>query len=104
MTIPELLDQLKQTSAKLDAANITDETKDDLEDLISSTKRAIIKHSVDPLKDISQMTAVDVSQLGPLSAQLDQDIQNEQRRIALVSKIITIAKGGLRAAGLPLPF
>ena len=104
MTISELLEQLRQTSVKLEAANISDGTRDDLEDLISETKRAIIKHSVDPLKDISQMPAIDVSQLKTLSAQLDQDTQNEQKRMALVGKIINITKGGLRAGGLPLPF
>jgi hypothetical protein len=104
MTISELLDQLRKTSEKLKAANISDGTRDDLEDLISETKREIVNRSVDPLKEINEMPAIDVSQLKTLSDQLEQDIQNEQKRMALVGKIIGIAKGGLRAGGLPLPF
>jgi len=104
MKIQELLDQLKDAMSKLDDANITDEARDDLQLLINATERNIIRHSVDPLKDISQMTVVDVSQLRTLTAQLGQEIQNEQKRTALLGKIITIAKGGLRGAGLPLPF
>ncbi|HWS88237.1 MAG TPA: hypothetical protein VN282_14800 [Pyrinomonadaceae bacterium] len=103
MTIQEMLEQLKQAKSKLEQADISDEARFDLEDLIIQTKRAIIRHSVDPLRDISQMTVIDVSQLRALTQQLGQDIQNEQRRTALIGKIIGIAKGGLRAAGLPLP-
>jgi hypothetical protein len=104
MTMQELLDQLNDAMAKLDDADITDEARDDLQLLINATERNIIRHSVDPLRDIGQMTVVDLSQLRTLTAQLGQEIQNEQKRTALVGKIITIAKGGLRGAGLPLPF
>ena len=104
MKIQELLDQLKDAMAKLDDADITDEARDDLQLLINATERNIIRHSVDPLRDIGQMTVVDLSQLKTLTVQLGQEIKNEQKRTALVGKIITIAKGGLRGAGLPLPF
>lgn len=104
MTINELLEQLRQASAKLAEANVNDDSRDELEELISTTKREIIKRSVDPLKDISNMPAIDVTQLKTLTNELKTEIQNEQKRTALVGKIIGIAKGGLRAAGLPLPF
>jgi hypothetical protein len=104
MTIQELLEQLKQAQVKLDQAGIEDDARFDLDDLIIQTKRAIIKHAVDPLRDISNMTVIDVSQLRALTAQLAGDIQDEQKRTALIGKIISIAKGGLRAVGLPIPF
>ena len=103
MNINELLAQLNQTVAQLDEANINDDTRFDLEGLIIDTKRAIIRHSVDPLRDISQMTVVDVSQLRTLTPQLQQVIADEQKRTALVTRIISIAKAGLKGAGLPIP-
>jgi hypothetical protein len=104
MTINEMLDLLKDTVAKLDDANIDDEAKFELEDLVIETKRAIIKSAINPLKDISQMTVVDVSQLPALTKQLGEVIEQEKKRTALIGKIVGIAKGGLKGAGVPLPF
>ena len=103
MDINELLGLLHQTVMQLDQANINDDARFDLEGVIIDTKRAIIRHSVDPLRDISQMTVIDVSQLRTLTPQLAQVIQDERKRAALITRIINIAKAGLRGAGVPLP-
>lgn len=103
MNINEMLDLLNQTVAQLDRADINDDARFDLEGLIINTKREIIRHSVDPLRDIGQMTVVDVSQLRALTPQLAQVIKDEQKRTALVTRILNIAKAGLRGAGVPLP-
>ena len=102
MSINEMLDLLKEANRKLEQANITDDAKFELEGLIIQTKREIIRHSVDPLRDISNMTVVDVSKLRALIPELVQSIQDEQKRVSLLTKIISIAKGGLRAAGIPI--
>ena len=104
MTINELLELLKQAKSKIEQANIDedDASRLELEGLIIQLKRQIIIGSTDPLRDISQMTVVDVSQLRDLLPQLIQVIQDEQRRVALITKIVNIAKNGLRGAGVPI--
>lgn len=102
MTIQELLDQLTEAQAQLDQGNVSGAAKRDLQRVIIATERAIIGQAVAPLKDIGNLTVTDVSQLRELTKQLGQDIENEQKRTALVGKIVGIAKTGLRGV-LPLP-
>jgi hypothetical protein len=98
-----LLDQLDQGVHQLNKAGVNDDARFDLESLIIEIKRSIIRHSVDPLRDISQMSVVDVSQIRELIPQLQRVIEDERNRTDLIMRIISVARGGLRGAGLPLP-
>ena len=105
MTINELLSMLRDANSELEQAGVddTDEAKLDLETLIIQLKRQIVMRSFDPLRDISQMTVVDVSQLRTLIPQLAEVIRQEERRTALIKRITHIARSALRGAGVPIP-
>jgi hypothetical protein len=102
MSIYELLDQLNLGVSQLDKAGINDDARFDLESLIIEIKQSIIRYSVNPLRDISQMSVVDVSQLRDLVPQVQHVIKDEHSRTELVVRIISVARHGLRGAGLPL--
>ena len=103
MTIQNILDELKNTDQQLAAAGIDDAAKHKLKGLIIDLKTELVMNSFDPLRDISSMTVVDVSQLPQLRQQLQQVIQDEQKRTALVQRITAIAARALSGAGLPIP-
>src|SRR6184192_4328388 len=100
MTIQNILDELKNTDQQLAAAGIDDAAKHKLKGLIIDLKTELVMNSFDPLRDISSMTVVDVSQLPQLRQQLQQVIQDEQKRTALVQRITAIAARALSGAGL----
>jgi hypothetical protein len=103
MTIDEIHKLLKDTREQLNQAGINDLSKLKLERLILDLETELIMRSFDPLRDISNMTVVDVSQLEALVPQVRQVIKNEQQRIELVTRITRIAKTALKGAGLPIP-
>ncbi len=103
MNIQEIYDALVTCQNKLEEANIEDDSKLDLDILCSQLKKQLISAAFDPLKDLDNVTIADLSKLDGLTQQVDQTIQNENKRIALVKQITSIAKVALKAAGLPIP-
>lgn len=103
MNINEIYEQLDLCLAKLDEKEIDDEAKLDLELLAIQLKRQIRLSVFDPLKDIDSVTIADMSKLSQLVAEVNVEIQDEQKRVRLVGKIINLTKIGLKAAGLPIP-
>ena len=103
MTIDEIFNQLKEAQNQLKQAGINDLSKLRLERLILDLETELVMRSFDPLRDISNMTVVDVSQLRALIPQVKQVINDEQKRIELVNRIVHIAKTALKGAGLPIP-
>jgi len=103
MTIQDILEELKKTDQQLAAAGIDDAAKHKLKGLIIDLKTELVMHSFDALRDISTMTVVDVSQLPQMRQQLQQVINDEQRRVELVKRITGLASRALTAAGIPVP-
>lgn len=103
MTIQDILDTLQSTLDKLDDAGIKDSSKRDLQIMVLQLERELEVAAFDPLKDIDSITVADTSQLPALEAQVQTEIDNEKKRVALLQKIIATAKVGLRAAGVPIP-
>lgn len=103
MTIDEIFNLLKETQDQLQQAGINDIAKLKLERLIIDLETQLLMRSFDPLRDITNMTVVDVSQLRNLIPQVKQVINDEQKRIELVNRIVGIAKSALKGAGLPIP-
>lgn len=102
MTIQEISDALNSTFQRLDDANINDASKRDLHILILQLQRELEVAAFDPLKDIDSVTVADTSQLKTLTAQVQQEIDNEKARVQLVQKLIATSKIALRAAGVPI--
>ena len=103
MTIQEIHEQLTNTLSKLENADIDDDLKLDLEILVLQLKKQLLLGGFDPLKELSAVTVADVSKLPELVEQVDSVIRDEKRRVELIKKIISTAKIGLKAAGLPIP-
>lgn len=103
MTIQDILDTLQSTLDNLDDAGIKDSSRRDLQITVLQLERELEVAAFDPLKDIDSVTVADTSQLPVLAAQVQIEIDNEKARVALVQKLISTAKVGLRAAGVPLP-
>lgn len=103
MTIQEIETQLKAAKAALDDAGVDDDTKLDLEILILQLRKQMIIAGFDPLKELSSVTVADLSTLRDLVAQVDTVIKDEKQRVKIVQKIVSTAKIGLKAAGLPIP-
>lgn len=103
MTVQELYNLLAETQRKLDAAGIDDESKLDLEILTKQIKKQIILEILDPLKDLDNVTVVDVSKLPRLCAEVAEKVEDEERRTQLVKKVVAIAKIALKAGGIPIP-
>lgn len=101
MTIDELLTQLSDLSGKLELAP-EDGTKFDLQILILQLRKQLVAQAFDPLTALAN-SKVEVEQLELLMPQVDQAIQTEQNRVALVGRVISLAKIALRAAGVNLP-
>lgn len=103
MTIDDVLVLLKQTQTELNQAGIDDLSKLRLDRLILDLRTQMVTIAFDPLKDISNMTVVDISKLRLLIPQLKQVINDEGKRAELVSRITDIAKGALKGVGFPIP-
>jgi hypothetical protein len=103
MNIKEISSALIETLDKLNAADIDDHAKLDLEILSLQLKKQLLIEGFNPLKEIGSITVADVSKLPSLIGQLDQVISDEKGRTAMVNKIAAIAKIALKAAGLPIP-
>lgn len=102
MKLQELLDSLKSTKQKLDNAGIDDLSKIDLEILIEQFKKKIIISGFDPLIEISSVQVPDIDNLYVLIEQVDIEIEKEEKRIELLTSVMTIAKKGLSVIGKPL--
>src|SRR5437588_4016742 len=102
MNIQEIMQNLQNTQAKLDNANIDDNSKIDLDILVLQLKKALQTAVFDPLKDIDSVTVADTLQLMSLTGQLDGVIADENKRVALVEQVVGVAKTALKAAGLSL--
>ena len=103
MNIQEIFTKLNETLDKLNANDIDDPAKLDVEILYLQLKKQLIFGEIDLLKEIDKITVADVSKLPRLINQLDADINDENKRTALVNKIVSIAKVTLKAIGLPIP-
>lgn len=103
MNINEILRTLQDAENKLDSANVDDGSKTDLDILILQLKRAMQVAIVDPLKELDKVSVADTTQLRKLTNQVQQVIDDEQARAALVGRIVGTAKVALKAAGLPIP-
>jgi len=102
MNIQEMYLKLNEALVKLNQNDIDDHAKLDLEILSLQLKKQIVVGGFDPLKDIGKVTVADVSKLPSLIDKLDTDIEDEKKRTALVTQIVSIAKIALKAAGLPI--
>lgn len=103
MDIQNIYAQLNSCLEKLKAKDIDDDAKLELELLVIHLKRQMRTTVLDPLKDLNSLTVADLSQLPNLASKVNEEIDNEQKRVALVQKVIVLAKIGLKAAGLPVP-
>ncbi len=103
MTIQEVYDALVTTREKLESEEVEEDERIDLEILILQLKKQLLIAAFDPLKDLNGITVADVAKLPNLVDRLDAVITKEKKRVELVRKIVTVAKIGLRAAGLPIP-
>lgn len=102
MNLQELFDALKKAQQKLEDADIDDLSKIDLEILIEKIRKKIIMGGFEPLTEISAVKVPDISKLPGLIDQVDVEIQNEEKRKALIGNIMSIAKKGLNIIGLPI--
>lgn len=102
MTIDELLTQLNNISAKLEAAP-DDDSKSSLQILTLQLNKQAIAEGFTTLAALDAAAPVEVEQLRVLMPQVDQAIATEQQRVQIVGTIISLAKIALRAAGVNLP-
>ena len=103
MNINEILQTLEDTENKLDSADVDDSSKIDLDILVLQLKRAMQSAIFDPLKDLDKVSVANTTELRSLTNQVQQVINDEQARVALVGRIVGTAKVALKAAGLPIP-
>jgi hypothetical protein len=103
MTIKEIYEKLKEALSKLQSADTDDDATLDLEILVLQLKKQLLLGGFDPLKELSGVTVADVSKLPQLVQEVDEVIENETKRVKLIQRIISTAKIGLKAAGLPIP-
>lgn len=103
MNLQEISTALNNCLKELNASNIDDESKLDLELLVIQLKRQMRLAVFDPLRDLDNVTIADLSKLNSLVDDVKVEIANEKQRVVLVTKIVTLAKVGLKAAGLPIP-
>ena len=101
MTLQELQDQLEAAESKLKAKGIRDKETIKLEILIEKIRKKRIVASFDALKEIPSVEAPDIDKLPGLIDQVDIEIQIEEKRKALIGQVMSIAKTGLKAIGLP---
>lgn len=57
----------------------------------------------DPLADLPSVVVPDFAKLRELSGELKKAIHDEEHRVALLGKIIGVAKTVVTGAGIPLP-
>jgi hypothetical protein len=104
MTIQDLVAKLKETFDKLDEAGAADDRPTrDLHILLLQLEQELEVAAFDPLKDLDSVTVADTSSLAGLCDQVQAAIDDEKKRVDLVSKIVATAKIALRAGGIPVP-
>ena len=103
MTIQDIIANLKSTLQKLADAGIDDRSARDLQTLVLDSEGALVEAAFDPLKEIDSVTVPDISQLPGLMAQVQTAIDTQKATNDIVGKIISTAKLGLKAAGVPIP-
>jgi hypothetical protein len=103
MTLQEILDTLQNTMQQLEDAGVNDTNKRDLRRVITRLKIALEGAVFDPLRELDSVQVPDTSQLKALAVQVQQEIDNEKARVALVQKLVAVSKKVIRAAGVPLP-
>jgi hypothetical protein len=105
MTVQECINLLNELRGRLKAAGVDDDDPStlDLRILILQTKKVMIIGGFNPLRQLDDVTIVDISRLRELTQEVAQEIADEQRRIELVQRITATAKMALKAAGLPIP-
>ncbi len=102
MNVQEIMQKLQDTQAKLEAAEVDDNSKLDLDILVLQLKKALQSAIFDPLKDLDGVTVADTSKLSSLVDQVDDVINAEKKRVALVEQITGVARTALKAAGLSI--
>lgn len=102
MKIQEIYDQLQECLDKLESKNVDGMAKIDLEIFVHQIKKQMLAGEFDPLKELDQVTVPNVSKLPELINQVSGVIANEEERVNLINKIISLTKMGLHATGLNL--
>lgn len=102
MTLEELKQQLKLLREMLEAVDVDEIERIDLEILEKQVQKEIVVGGFDPLTKLEGLGDVDVSEIEQLIPQVDAVIEDEQKRTELVTKVIGMAKTALRGAGLPM--
>lgn len=103
MTIQEIQKKLSEALEKLQTAHVEDDATLDLEILVLQLKKQLLLGGFDPLRELAGVTVADLSKLDALVQELAGVIEDEMKRVNLVKKIVSTAKIGLKAAGLPIP-
>ena len=102
MTIQDIISKLQSTLDQLDDAGIKDSSARDLRILVLQLDKELEVAAFDPLKDLDSVTVADTKQLASLCDGVQQAIDDEKARVALVDKIVATAKVALRAGGVPI--
>ena len=103
MTIDDLRKKLQETFDALDEAGVDDRGSRDLHILLLQLQQQLAVAAFDPLKELDGVTIADTSRLAGLCAEVQNVIDDENRRIQLVERIVATGKIALRAAGIPIP-
>lgn len=102
MTAKDIQEKLKELHGKLEAADVEQDKRLDMQVLMNQLKMQMILATFDALKDLDEIAAVDLSEINRLIEKVDGEMKNEQARGELVGKVMVLAKTGLRAAGVPV--
>ena len=99
ITIDELIAEMKRLRSVLEETN-DHARKFELETQIQTLEIARKAAILDPLTDINQVTALDLSQLGTAVTEANTEIANIEKRNAAIGKAMLLVKGAIKAAGL----
>lgn len=101
MTVQELTGHLKTLRQKLEDSNIAPSERRELENLIIEAEDELEVAAASVLQ--TSISVPDTKILRGLSDKLEQEIQNERKRVQLIKQIVNVARKALSAAGLRLP-
>lgn len=102
-TLSELLDQLNLVNSAMENAGIESEDTINLQIMAEHIRVQIEMSAFEPLAAIADVAVPDFRRLHTLSAELQTEIKNEERRGTLLSRILSSVRNVLSLSGLPLP-